>query len=313
MTTTQMPHILLLEALPSATLETLQKHFTLHNFTTKEALAPIAPHIRAVITSGAAGIAPEIMAALPALEIITVNGVGLDKIDLTETHKRGIPVTVTTDISTNDVADMAMLLLLTLKRNFRTNEDFLLQGRWRNGDLPPLAHSLNKRKLGIAGFGRIGKAIARRAVASDMEVAYFSGHERPQSPLRFEPNLTKLAEWADILVLSLSANPDTFNIVDASVLKALGKNGVLINIARGSVIDETALLTALRTNTIAGAGLDVFQNEPRIHEDFFTLKNVTLQPHLGSATLETRLDMGQNIIDNLLAHFNGQELITPVP
>lgn len=309
-TPTKQP-LLLLEPLPEPTLETLGQYFTIHPFSDMEALKAIAPSIRAIATGGSYGVRPDVMAALPNLEIISVNGVGLDKIDLTEAKRRNIRVTVTTDISTNDVADMAMLLLLALKRNLRSNEQFLVEGQWATGKLPPLAHSLNGRKLGIAGFGRIGQAVARRAQASNMEVAYFNPRPRTESPLRFEPDLMKLAAWADVLVITLPATPATKHIINSDVLTALGKEGVLINTARGSVIDEDALLDALKNKKIAGAGLDVFQNEPAINPAFFALENVVLQPHQASATVETRLAMGQNIIDNLLAHFSGKPLLTP--
>lgn len=303
--------LLLLEPLPAPTMEALTKDFTLLQFSTLDALKEVAPTIRAVATGGSYGVAPEIMAALPNLEIIAVNGVGLDRIDLTEAKKRAIRVTVTTDISTDDVADMAMLLLLALKRNLRANETFLRKGTWADGTLPPLAHSLKGRKLGIAGFGRIGQAVAQRAQASAMEVAYFSGHHHANSPLAFEPDLKALAHWADVLVLTLPATAQTKGLINAEILEALGKDGVLINTARGSVVDEDALLTALQNKTIAGAGLDVFQNEPKINPAFFALENVVLQPHQGSATIETRLAMGQNIIDNLHAYFSGKPLLTP--
>lgn len=304
-------HLLLLEPLPEPTLAALADHFIIHSFTNMDDLAKIAPDIRAIATGGSYGVAPEVMTALPHLEIIAVNGVGLDRIDLTETKKRHIRVTVTTDISTNDVADMAMLLLLALKRNLRSNEQFLLDGNWATGKLPPLAHSLNGRKLGIAGFGRIGQAVARRAQASDMEVAYFNPHPREGSSLTFVPDLKELAAWADVLIITLPATAATKHIINADILAALGKDGVLINTARGSVIDEEALLAALKSKSIAGAGLDVFQNEPTINPAFLTLDNVLLQPHQASATIETRLAMGQNIIDNLLAHFSGKPLLTP--
>ncbi|MBA5727518.1 2-hydroxyacid dehydrogenase [Bombella mellum] len=304
--------LLLLEPLPEPTLKTLSEHFTIHPFTSMDELAKIASGIQAIATGGSYGVAPEVMAALPDLKIIAVNGVGLDRIDVAEAKRRNIHVTVTTDISTNDVADMTMLLLLALKRNLKSNEQFLLDGQWADGKLPPLAHSLNGRRLGIAGFGRIGQAVARRAEASNMEVAYFNPHPRTGSPLTFEPDLGKLASWADVLVITLPATPETKHIINADILEALGKDGVLINTARGSVIDEDALLAALKNRTIAGAGLDVFQNEPKINPAFLSLENVVLQPHQASATVETRLAMGQNIIDNLLAFFSGKPLLTPV-
>lgn len=307
-----LPYLLLLEPLPALTEEALAQHFTLLRFTSLDELSPHADSIRAVATGGSYGIAPEIMGALPALEIIAVNGVGVDRIDLQEARRRHIRVTVTTDISTHDVADTAMMLLLTLKRHFTDNQAFLLSGRWGKGELPPLAHSLSGQKIGIAGFGRIGQAIARRAAASDMDVGYFGRHRHDESTLPFFSELVELARWSDVLVISLPAGPSSYQIINHEILAALGRTGVLINIARGSIIDEAALLEALKSETIAGAGLDVFQNEPNINPEFFTLKNVALQPHQGSATVETRHKMGQNIIDNLLAYRDGRPLISPV-
>ncbi|GBQ08231.1 2-hydroxyacid dehydrogenase [Saccharibacter floricola] len=306
------PYLLLLEPLPDQTETTLAQHFTLHRFTTLADLTPIAPSIRAVATGGSYGIDPEVMATLPALEIIAVNGVGLDRVDLTEARRRQIRVTVTTDISTSDVADSAMLLLLTLKRNFTENQAYLRSGQWATNGMPPSAHSLTGLKLGVAGFGRIGQAIARRAEASDMKVAYFNRTQREKSSLPFFAELKDLAQWSDVLVVSLPAVPGTQNLINADILNALGPTGVLINIARGSIVDEKALIHALNNGIIAGAGLDVFQNEPNINPEFFTLENTVVQPHQGSATVETRSKMGKNIIDNLLAHFEGRPLLTPV-
>lgn len=306
-----LPYLLLLEPLPEQTEAALAQNFTLHRFSSQDELTPIAGAIRAVATGGSYGISPEIMAALPALEIIAVNGVGLDRVDLEEARRRHIRVTITADISTSDVADTAMMLLLTLKRQFSANLAFLQSGRWSTEGMPPLAHSLTGLKLGIAGFGRIGQAIARRATASDMEVGYFGRHRHDDCSFPFFSELTDLAHWSDVLVLSLPAGPSSYHIINRNILDALGKDSVLINIARGSVVDEEALLEALTQEKIAGAGLDVFQNEPSINPAFLTLKNVALQPHQGSATVETRLKMGQNIIDNLLAHFAGRPLLTP--
>ncbi|UMM63664.1 2-hydroxyacid dehydrogenase [Aristophania vespae] len=305
--------LLVLDDVKDSILETLKSHFIVHIYKDEESLKPIASKIRAVATTGGMGMMrPDLMASLPNLEIISVNGVGTDRINLEEAAKRNIAITIATNVSTNDVADTAMMLLLNLKRHFRFNEDYLYEGKWSREGYPPLAHSLEKCRLGVVGFGHIGQAIARRATASEMEVAYYNRRPRSETSYKYIPDLIELASWSDILVLAVPGCAETDKMIDASILKALGPQGVLINIARGSVVDEEALIKALEDGTIAGAGLDVFCNEPHINPAFLKLKNVTLQPHQGSATEETRQNLGQNMIDNLLAHFSGKKLLTPL-
>lgn len=304
--------ILVIDAYAPGTLKQLSEHFTLHHYKDLAGLAPVAGHIKGVATTGAGGIRSEIMAALPHLEVIAVNGVGTDQIDLEQARQRHIPISVTTNSTTNDVADLAMMLLLNLKRNFRFNEDYTRAGRWARDGYPPLSRTIEKKRMGLVGFGAIGQAIARRAQASEMEVTYFSRRPRPESSCPFEPDLLKLAQWADVLTLAVPGSAATKGMIDERVLKALGPQGVLINIARGTVVDEKALITALENKTIAGAGLDVFCHEPDINPAFLKLDNVTLQPHQGSATEETRQSMGDNVVANLLAHFSGKPLLTPL-
>ncbi|MDF7673855.1 2-hydroxyacid dehydrogenase [Acetobacteraceae bacterium ESL0709] len=304
--------ILVIDAYAPVILKKLSEHFTLHHYKDLASLAPIAPYLKAIATTGAAGVPSGIMEALPHLEIIAVNGVGTDQIDLEQAKERQIPVSVTSNMTTNDVADLAIMLLMTLRRNFRYNEEYMQAGRWASEGYPPLSRSLEEKRMGIVGFGAIGQAIARRAQASEMEVTYYSRHKRPESSCPFEPDLLKLAEWADVLTLAVPGGAATQGLVNEDVLKALGPHGVLINIARGSVVDEDALIKALQKGTIAGAGLDVFCHEPDINPALLKLSNVTLQPHQGSATEETRLKMGMNVVDNLLAHFTGKPLLTPL-
>lgn len=300
--------LLLVEPLPAPILEMLEERFTLHHFTTIDALTPIAHTIRAIATGGGSGVKDAIMDALPNLEIISVNGVGTDAINLEKAKERHIHVTITAGLLTEDVADMAMMLTLSLRRNLLANEAHLRSGSWENNN-PPLSHSLNKAKIGIAGFGHIGQAIAQRAAAFNMEVAYYNRNKK-ESPYHFIPNLIDLAKWSDIFVVAVSGGPQTAGMINAEILEALGQESVLINIARGSIINEADLLHALKEGKISGAGLDVFQNEPKINHDFFALKNTILQPHQASATFETRQKMGENIVHNLFAHFDNKPLIT---
>lgn len=289
----------------------LKTLFTTHQFTTPQELSTIAPRIRGVATGGGSGLPRAIMDLLPNLEIISVNGVGTDQIDLTEARLRKIRVATTLGTLNDDVADMALSLMLSSLRNTVHNDSFVRNGQWSNQQ-PPLARTVRGRKVGIVGFGNIGQAIAHRAAAFGVDLAYFNSRPRPETTLRFEPDLLSLAKWADVLILAVSGGPRSANMINADVLKALGADGILINIARGTVVDETALIHALKNNIIAGAGLDVFQNEPTINPEFFTLKNTVLQAHQASATVETRTVMGNLMVDNLVAHFEGKPLLTPI-
>lgn len=303
--------LLVIEILPEDIMTRLRALFDVHVFTTLDALRPIASTIRAIATGGGPGVPEAVMNMLPNLQIIAVNGVGTDAIDLAEAKKRGIRVTTTAGLPTDDVADLAMALTLDLKRNVLPNDRFVREGKWRNG-MPPLASSLTGCRMGIAGFGHIGQAIGRRAAACEMQVGYYARRKLENSALPYFADITALAEWADVLMLAVPGGAATENMVDEKVLKALGPAGYLVNIARGSVVDQAALLKALKTHAIAGAGLDVFLNEPNIDPEYFTLKNTVLQPHQGSATVQTRQRMGDNVIGNLEAFFAGKPLLTPV-
>lgn len=302
--------LLLVEPLPAPILKMLEERFTLHSFTSLEALAPLASSIRAIATGGGSGVKDAILDALPNLEIISVNGVGTDAINLEKAKSRNIHVTITSGLLTEDVADMAMMLSLALRRNLLFNEAHMRSSSWEKGN-PPLSHSVRGTKMGIAGFGNIGQAIAKRAHAFDMEIAYYNRHQK-ESPFHFIPTLKELAEWSDILVIAVSGGPQTAGLVNGEILNALGKDSLLVNISRGTVINEHDLLLALKEGKIAGAGLDVFQNEPKINPEFLSLKNTVLQPHQASATVETRRKMGENIVHNLFAHFDGKPLLTAI-
>jgi len=303
--------ILMIDPMPTPITQRLQTFFTTHSFSGIDELGDLAPRIRGVTTGGGSGLKPEIMAALPNLEVISVNGVGTDAIDLVEAKRRGIRVATTQGVLTNDVADMAMALMLDTLRGISTGDRFVRAGQWGKQPVPN-SHTVTGKRLGIAGFGQIGGAIATRAAAFGMEIAYFNSRKREDSPYVFHDKLVDLARNVDVLVLAVSGGPRSKGIVNREVLDALGPKGFLINIARGSVVDEPELLAALQENRIAGAGLDVFAQEPHVPEAFFKLDNAVLQAHRASATVETRTAMGNLVIDNLVAYFNGQPLLTPV-
>ena len=253
----------------------------------------------------------ELIGRLPALELIACYGVGTDAIDLAAARARGIRVTNTPDVLTGDVADIAVGLALAAMRRIPAAEGHVRSGAWaqRNMDLVTRLHG---KRVGVVGFGRIGATTARRLSGFDVELAYFARTARPDSPHRYFASLTDLAAWCDLLIVTLAGGAATQGMVDAKVLQALGPEGWLVNVSRGSTVHEPALLAALEQRQIAGAGLDVFWNEPRIDPRFLALDNVVLQPHHGSGTVETRRAMGQLVRDNLAAQFEGRPLLTPV-
>ena len=274
-------------------------------------LAEAGPAIRAVVTTGAGGVANAIVDALPALEIIAIRGVGTDAVDLQHARERGLRVTTTPGVLTEDVADLALALLLAAARRVCVGDAFVRAGKWPTQSLP-LATRVSGKRAGILGLGSIGQAIARRALGFGMSVAYTGRRAQPGVPYRYVASLPELARDSDILFIAASGNPGTLGIVDAAVLDALGPQGILVNIARGSIVDEAALGEALAAGRLGAAGLDVFRNEPHVPEALLTLPNVVLQPHLGSATGECRLDMGNLVLANLAAHFAGQPLPSAV-
>ncbi len=267
--------------------------------------------IVAVVATAGRAVSRKLIEALPNLEIIGNFAVGTDNIDLVAAQERGVIVTNTPDVLTADTADTAIALLLSVARRVVEGDAYVRIAKWLNGPLP-LGASLGGKTVGIVGLGRIGQAIAKRAVAFDMDIVYHGRSEKEDLPYRFYPQLIDMAKDCDFLVLSCAGGEDTKHIVNSAVLEALGADGYLINVARGSVVDEEAFLIALRNKTIAGAGLDVYENEPHVPEALFSMDNVVLLPHIGSATVETRSRMGHLVIDNIQAHFKGEPLKTPV-
>jgi len=278
----------------------------------KDAL--IASHagaIRGIATRGELGASAALMAKLPKLEIVSCYGVGIDAIDLTYARANGIRVTNTPDVLTEDVADIGIGLLLAVARKIPLADAYVRDGSWRKGNMGLVTRVCGKR-LGIVGMGRVGAAVAKRAAAFDCTISYFDNRKRDDLPYTFVSDLLELARDSEFLIVTLAGGESTKHIINAAVLAALGADGIVINISRGSTVDETALLAALESSAIKGAGLDVFWNEPTIDERFLKLSNVVLQPHHASGTVETRKAMGQLVRDNLAAHFGGQTLLTPV-
>ena len=309
------PVLLMLGAYPPADMEESEKHFQILKFwEEREPAAFIAAHagdIRAIATRGDLGAKRELISQLPNLEVIGCFGVGVDGIDLAACRERGIKVANTPDVLTEDVADLALALMLSIARRIPQADAYTRAGAWANGSFPLLTR-MNGKRLGILGLGRIGLAIARRAEGFSMAISYHTRQPRPECAYTYYPNSVELARNSDFLVVIVPGGAATDKLVDAKMLAALGPKGFLINVARGSVVDEEALLTALEKKTIAGAALDVFWNEPYINPRFFKLENVVLHPHGGSGTVETRAAMGKLVRDNLVAHFAGKPLLTPV-
>lgn len=309
------PTLLMTGAYPAWDMEALEQHYlVLRLFEASDTDAFLAAHaqdVRAIATRGDLGASAALMGKLPKLEIISVFGVGTDAVDLEYARTRGIKVTNTPDVLTDDVADLGIALLLAAARHVPQGDILVRSGNWPKGGLP-LVTKVSGKKVGIVGMGRIGASLARRLAAFDCDIAYFARSEREGSPYRFEPDLLALARNSEFLLVTLSGGESTRNMINASVLEALGADGILVNVSRGTTVDEPALIAALQNRTIKSAGLDVFWNEPDINPAFFTLDNVVLQPHHASGTVETRKAMGQLVRDNLAAHFSGRPLLTQV-
>ncbi len=286
-------------------------HDRLHE-TDPAAFAAVAPKIRAIAASGESKVTRELMEQLPALEIISVFGVGYDGVDVAAARERGIAVTNTPEVLNDEVADLAMALVLAVARRLPQADAYIRRGDWKAKGAMPLARKVSGARMGIVGLGRIGQAIAKRAEAFGMSIAYTARHRRADSHHRYLPNAEALAKEVDFLVVITPGGEATRKLIDAKVLSALGPGGYLVNVARGSVVDEAALVRALKDGTIAGAALDVFEREPDVPPELFGLDNVVLTPHIGSATQQTRQAMHDLAFGNLVAHFAGKPLLTPV-
>lgn len=295
-------------------MDKLRAEFTVHDRIhtgDPAAFAAAAPRIRAIVANGESKVPRELIAQLPALEVISVFGVGYDGVDVAAAHARGVPVTNTPEVLNDDVADLALGLLLAVARRIPQADRFVREGEWAKGPIA-LARKVTGARIGIVGIGRIGQAIAQRALAFGMDVAYTARSPRAGLPYTYHPDAAALAAAVDFLVVITPGGDATRGLIDARALQALGPKGYLVNVARGSVVDQPALIAALRDGVIAGAALDVFVDEPNVPAELRAMPNVVLTPHIGSGTRETREAMGRLTFDNLRAHFAGQPLLTPV-
>jgi lactate dehydrogenase-like 2-hydroxyacid dehydrogenase len=299
-------------------VDSLSGPFRLHKLTDAEDreafLSGLAPRLRAIASSGPpAKIDGPLMAKLPRLEIVSSFGVGYDHVDAKWAGQHGITVTNTPDVLNEEVADTAVGLLLSTVREFPQAERYVRAGKWPAANYPLSKATLRDRTVGMVGMGRIGKAIVRRLEAFGVPVVYHCRNPLADVPYRYYAKLVEMAREVDVLMVIIPGGLETKNLINAEVLEALGPNGILINMARGSVVDERALIDALRIKKILSAGLDVFVNEPEIPRELLEMDHIVLFPHLGSASVHTRRAMEQLVVDNLLAWNAGKPPLTPVP
>ncbi len=264
------------------------------------------------VTSARFGASEATLAAMPMLRVISSFGVGTETLPLAAAGARGIAVGYTPEVLNDCVADTAFGLVIDVARRFSAADRFVRRGDWLKGQYP-LATRVSGKRLGILGLGRIGQVVARRASGFDMEVRYHNRRPNPAVPYTYEASLESLAEWADFLVVVSAGGPETRHLVSASVLRALGPKGYLVNVSRGSVVDEEALVQALEDGTIAGAGLDVYVDEPQVPARLLAMEQVVLLPHMASATHETRQAMADRVVENLDAFFATGQVMTGVP
>ena len=278
-------------------------------------LTPLRPRLRAMtaIHAGHPYVDGAFMAQFPKLEIIASFGVGYDHVDAAWAGRHGIVVTNTPDVLTEEVADTALGLLIATVRELPQAERYLRAGQWLHAHYRLSPATLRDRTVGIVGLGRIGKAIARRLDAFAVPVVYFGRHPQPAVSYRYYANLVEMARAVDVLMLVVPGGAATEKLINATVLDALGPKGILINIARGPVVDEPALIAALREGRILSAGLDVYPDEPRVAAELMAMDQVVLLPHVGSASVYTRSAMGRLVVDNLIAWASGKAPLTPVP
>ena len=311
------PPILQVGPYPQWDQEPLDAAFQVHRYfeaaDKAKLLAEIGPAIKAIATRVELGANRGMIEACPNLELISVYGVGFDAVDLQACRERGIRVTNTPDVLTNDVADLGVAMMLCQSRGMIGAETWVRDGSWAEKGLYPLKRRVWGRRAGVLGLGRIGFEVAKRLKGFDLQIAYSDVEAKPYaSDMRFVADPIELARQSDFLFVTLAASAATRHIVGRDVIEALGPEGMLINISRASNIDEEALLEALETGKLGSAALDVFEGEPKLNPRFLALDNVLLQPHHASGTIETRKAMGQLVRDNLAAHFAGQPLPTPV-
>ena len=307
--------VLFISAIDPTMLPKLEAGFTVHKLPAsgrEEFLAGVARRIRVVVTTGGGGADAALIGALPNLELIAVATAGYEAVDLEAAAKRGIAVTHTPDVTADDVADLAFGLLIAVARRIAEGERFIRAGHWLAGGMD-FGTRVSGKRLGIVGLGAIGRTVAERAQGFGIEVAYHGPRRKPDVPYTYHADVADLARAVDFLVVSCPGGPPTEGLIDRHVMEALGTEGILVNVSRGSVVDEAALVRALSEGVLGGAGLDVFTDEPRVPEKLMAMENVVLAPHMGSATPETRAAMTDLTIANMRAHLAGEPLLTPVP
>ena len=311
-----MPDLLLIGDATNDMIAQARKAFTIHNAGKIDDLpnwlAQNGDAVTHILTNGHDGVPPVIMAGLPNLQMISCYGVGYDAIDANEAARRGIMVTHTPDVLNAEVASTALMLMLACFREFLRDEAYVRSGEWESGGNAPLTRSLDNRTIGILGMGRIGREIAAKLGPWNPTILY---HARSQKavPFQYVDDLVGMARQVDVLICITPGGPETKHLVNAEVIDALGPGGTLINVSRGTVVDEAAMIDALETGRLGWAGLDVFEFEPHVPQRLRDLKNVVLLPHVGSATVETRAAMGALTVDNLLQHLKDGTVLTPVP
>jgi lactate dehydrogenase-like 2-hydroxyacid dehydrogenase len=308
--------VLSIGSFPEATNAELAQRFAItHHFQrpAPEALSPeVKACIRGIATEANRGADRALIAALPKLEVISVFGVGTDNVDLAAAREHKVPVTNTPGILTDEVADLAIGLMLASARQILFADRYVRDGSWASKGPIPLGRSVGGKTMGVLGLGGIGRAIADRGAAFRMRVIYSGPRRKPDVPYEYVGDLIELARQSDYLMVACKGGPETRHLVSGVVIDALGPKGTLVNVARGSVVDEAALIQALIDGRLGHAALDVFESEPSPSPELLKLSNVIVQPHHGSATIETRTAIGQLMIDNLSAHFAGRPLLTPV-
>jgi lactate dehydrogenase-like 2-hydroxyacid dehydrogenase len=313
----QKKEVLLVGPLKPVVVNGLESACTLHKVAAapdSEAFIAAHSHVRAIACSATTELVPgSFMARFPNLQIVSSFGVGYDHVDVRWAAAHGVIVTNTPNVLTEEVADTAIGLLLCTVREFPQAERFVRAGKWMKRGYPLSRATLRNRTVGLLGMGAIGQAIARRLDAFGVPVVYHARHRRPELPYRYYGTLIDMARDADVLLAIVPGGSGTANMIDAAVLDALGPDGILINMARGSVVDEPALIKALYEKRIMSAGLDVYDREPEVPPELIAMDNVVLFPHLGSASAYTRQQMDQLVVDNILAWAAGKPPLTPVP
>ncbi len=302
--------ILLIGYATERMLERIAPHFNVHNLDTLDATKK--DKIEAIITNGHDGVPEDLMDTLPSLAIISCYGVGYDAINVEKAKNNRVMVTHTPKVLNDDVANTAIMLLLATSRRMVEYDKYVREGHWPVKGNTPLTDSIQNKSVGFLGMGRIGQNIAKKCEMFSMEISYYSRHKKTDLPYKYCTSLETMAKDVTYLIVIAPGGDSTKHLVDADILKALGADGTLINVGRGSIVDEDALISALKNNIIKSAGLDVFANEPHVPKALLELDNVVLQPHVASATIETRQAMGDLTIDNVIDYFQKGKAITPV-